>query len=180
MRISDDCLEVLNPGSLPHGISVQSLYHQHRSSPRNVLIAGAIFRARLIEHWGTGTLRIIDACREHNIKVEFENEANTFIVRLRQLSPLFSAQPPSGVQSGVQSEMQRQILGFLRKEDLAKKGIAERLGKSGRTRYLNDLVRKLIVLGLIERTIPDKPNSRLQKYRLTLRGKALVGHGSDK
>lgn len=39
--------------------------------------------------------------------------------------------------------------------------------KSFRERYLNPALTD----GLIEMTIPDKPNSRLQKYRLTDRGR---------
>ncbi|MDP3091545.1 MAG: hypothetical protein Q8N04_12765 [Nitrospira sp.] len=50
----------------------------------------------------------------------------------------------------------------------------EALGRQNRTKFRNGLIKPLIEAGLLELTIPDKPNSRLQKYRLTEKGmKAL-------
>ena len=181
VRIYDDRLEVWNPGKMPSDLSVAELYHQHASRPRNPLLANALFRTRLIEQWGTGTLRIIEACQPHNIKVEFESAMGMFIVRLKQLSPPLTkpeSQPESGaqlgVQSGAQSRMAVLILGGLKKAVMGKAEVAEMLGKSGRTRYLNDLMKKILDSGFVEYTIPDKPNSRLQKYRLTARGKSFL------
>jgi ATP-dependent DNA helicase RecG len=70
--------------------------------------------------------------------------------------------------------MAASILNDLLQGALGKKDMAERLGKPKPTRYLNDLVHKLAADKLIEYTIPDKPNSRLQKYRLTDKGRARL------
>jgi ATP-dependent DNA helicase RecG len=45
---------------------------------------------------------------------------------------------------------------------------------------LHKQIKRLLAKALIEMTMPDKPNSRLQKYRLTPEGKnALKGSGGD-
>ena len=62
--------------------------------------------------------------------------------------------------------MAMRIIALLEKEPLAKSEIAIRLGKAKPSRYLNDLMRKLLQADRVEYTIPDKPNSRLQKYKL--------------
>ena len=70
--------------------------------------------------------------------------------------------------------MSLSILELLKDSPSAKSEIAGKLGKAKPTRYLNDLMAKLLRSGLIEYTIPEKPQSRLQKYRLTQKGRNLL------
>ncbi len=46
-------------------------------------------------------------------------------------------------------------------------------GRSNRSKFREAVLTPLLVLGLLEMTIPDKPNSSKQRYRLTEQGKAL-------
>ena len=50
----------------------------------------------------------------------------------------------------------------------------EKLSLIGRDNFEKLYLAPALEAGLIERTIPDKPNSRLQQYRLTAQGKALL------
>jgi DNA-binding HxlR family transcriptional regulator len=51
------------------------------------------------------------------------------------------------------------------------------LGLSKRKIFRNLYLAPALKDGLIDMTIPDKPNSRLQKYRLTDKGKSLLPPG---
>jgi ATP-dependent DNA helicase RecG len=52
-------------------------------------------------------------------------------------------------------------------DELSKSEIANKIRLKSVTGYLNRTIRSMLTEGLIEYTIPEKPNSRLQKYRLT-------------
>jgi ATP-dependent DNA helicase RecG len=48
------------------------------------------------------------------------------------------------------------------------------VSRSNRTKFRDQVVKPLLEEGLIEMTIPSKPTSRLQKYRLTAKGRAKL------
>ncbi len=64
IRMYDDKFSIWNEGLLPEGLTVESLKKQHASRPRNPIIANVCFMGGYIDHWGRGTLKIIEACRE--------------------------------------------------------------------------------------------------------------------
>jgi hypothetical protein len=53
--------------------------------------------------------------------------------------------------------------------------IRGRLGLKDRTHLRERYLDPALAEGVIEPTLPDKPNSRLQKYRLTEKGRAWLG-----
>lgn len=56
--------EIWNPGNLPPALTLELLRHEHRSFPRNLLFAEALYLVRYIERYGTGTGDMIRLCRE--------------------------------------------------------------------------------------------------------------------
>ena len=47
-------------------------------------------------------------------------------------------------------------------------------GRTNRTKFRDQVIKPLIDHGLLEMTLPDKPTSSQQKYRLTEHGAALL------
>jgi len=81
IRIYPDKLSIMNAGSLPPEVPLDSLKTEHLSKPRNKLLAEIFYYAGFIEAWGRGTLKIIEECRDHGLpEPEFKNEHHVMTV----------------------------------------------------------------------------------------------------
>jgi predicted HTH transcriptional regulator len=142
----------------------------------------------LLESPASGTNRVIEMCRNHGAAPPVFEEKHRFLVvtfRAQMAasdSVSMGAQVESKVESWVESvgNLEDRIVSAVRKRSLSKSEIAFAVGKKTVDGQLHFAVRQMIQRGLIEYTLPDKPNSRLQKYRLTLEGeKALKERGGE-
>jgi len=83
IRVYDNKIIFWNEGTLPEGLTFESLKGFHTSRPRNVLIADVCFKGGLIDSWGRGTLKIYDACREAELpEPEIKEFQGGFLVTL--------------------------------------------------------------------------------------------------
>ncbi|MDR1876749.1 MAG: putative DNA binding domain-containing protein [Flavobacteriaceae bacterium] len=83
IRVYDDKLYVWNDGALPEGITLSELKQFHSSRPRNPILAEACFRGGYIDSWGSGIMKIMDACKSAELPApEMNEQFGGFIVKL--------------------------------------------------------------------------------------------------
>ena len=66
------------------------------------------------------------------------------------------------------------FLKLLEDSELGRKEVADIFRVSSRSGYFKRFLADLVEDGLVEYTIPEKPRSRLQKYRLTEKGRSAL------
>jgi len=144
VRIFDDRLEVWNPGLLPEGLSIEDLKRPHVSRPRNKLIAHAFFLIKYIEQWGTGTIRMMEACRTADFsEPEFAEMSGSFVVSFHKLRFTKEYLEKLGL-----TERQRRAVEYVRaKEKITNREYVDLTGVSRptATRDLTELVKKGIL-----------------------------------
>lgn len=83
-------------------------------------------------------------------------------------------QPDSGIQSGQVTGQVEQLLLILANDTLPREAIQKRLHLQSLSNFRERYLMPPLSAGLIEYTIPDKPNSRLQQYRITPKGQIVI------
>ena len=183
-----DRLEVWNPGELPLALTIPQLRRPHASIPRNPLIADPMFLARYAEKAGSGILDMIARCKQAGLPApEFRQEGGQFIQTLGrpapQVTPQVEAQEAQEAQVEAQVELtvlEKQLLMACQAESRSGQELLEAAGYAGRTGNFKRSLEKVLDAQLLAMTIPDKPTSSLQKYRLTDKGRAWLASKKTK
>ena len=110
-----------------------------------------------------------------SVQSEFSRERKALARYIRE----DASRHPVGTQSrhpvccGTEGSIQERVLSFC---DVPRstKELLDKVGRSDRTKFKRFVLRVLMEDGILEWTIPDKPNSRHQKYRLTAKGRTLA------
>ena len=188
VELYSDRIEVVSPGRLPQGLSLGNL--GSRSVRRNALIADLLHRIGFVEKAGTGILRIREEAREQGCP-EPSFEANSFVTvtfrpnpEVRTLSAVGDGNEElvatdhvtdhdTGHVTGHVTDHIRQLVATLTHE-MDRAQLQTALQSAHRSHFMATYIRPALESGLIEMTIPDKPRSRNQRYRLTSKGRKFL------
>ena len=155
-----------------------------KSIPRNPLLFGILHRMEAVERIGSGIRRIRDLCREHGVAEPVIDVSDHWVTttfprpadQVRDQDRTKSKSQPESRPESQPESLEQRVLLLLRRAPMAKSTISTGLGQSTVSGQLNKMIRSLVDGELIEYTIPEKPNSRLQKYRLTENGKRRLAN----
>jgi ATP-dependent DNA helicase RecG len=95
-------------------------------------------------------------------------------VRIQNTQRQYIEKTSAQVDQRLESSLAAKVIIKLQKEEAGKFALAQYLGHKSVSGELKNQIRLLLDLNLIEMTLPDKPTSRLQKYRLTRIGQELL------
>ena len=166
-----DRLEIVTPGGLPAGMREEDL--GVKSVPRNPLLFGLFYRMGMVEQVGSGIKRIREMCRDYGVaEPVIEVSENWVTTTFKRPNGQVEDQVAGEVTGEVTGEV-KQLLHVLTSGPMMRAELQEALDLKGQANFRDRYLTPALEVGLIEMTIPDKPKSRLQNYRLTEKGKAL-------
>ena len=186
-----DRLEVKNPGHLPKELSLEKLEHDHGSYPYNPNLAEILYQTGLIERFGTGTAEIFRLTEHLGLqKPDFHSNEGFKVIIWRKshnqdVKSGFTAHDTahdtvhdtahdalSEIVFLSLSELTDRVVLIL-KNEMSREELMDKLDLKHRQNFALNYLEPSLKLGFVEMTIPSKPKSKLQKYKLTSKGLKL-------
>ncbi len=124
----------------------------------------------LVEQIGSGIQRIRDLCRDYGVaEPKFEVSENWVTVAFPRL---VEGRKPEATEQ-VTEQVERLLL-TLGRDTCSTQELMNRMGLLHRPTFVYSYLQPAIQDGLIEMTIPEKPRSSRQRYRLSDKGKQVL------
>ena len=147
IKFFDDRIEFFNPGKLPNGLTVEQLIHgDYSPSIRNKQIASVFKEAGIIEKYGSGIRRVLEAFKEYDLpQPTFEEIQSGFKVTVSRTTQ----------KTTQKTETRQQLIDLLSKNPkMTRDELAQALAKSPNT--IKGHIAKLKAEGLLKRIGSDR------------------------
>jgi len=183
VELYTDRIEVSSPGTLPKGMKLSDL--GHKSIRRNALIADLLHRIEFIEKAGTGIKRIRKEARDQGCPEPVFEETGFFTATFFP-NPEVRAkleQEQGGTKYPASTPQVTPQVGLVLKaavEAVSREALQAASGLRDRKHFTETYLQPLLEAGWLEMTIPEKPRSSKQRYRITAKGReALKKHKKE-
>ena len=165
-----DRLEISSPGGMPDGTIIQEQdIEKVLSTRRNPIIAEIFHRLDFVERRGSGFKKIHETTAElYNytdyFAPDFVSTRTAFHVILKNMNyDLHGSTTQVTTQDAMQDERTERLLDFC-SEPRTRDEMQQFIEIANREHFRKMILKPLLDSGKLEMTIPDKPNSRNQKY----------------
>ena len=186
-----DRLEIWNPGSLPPALTFEKLRVPHASVPANPLLAESMYLVNYVERMGTGTLDMIRRCSAAGLPEPEFTVTDVFVARVWRPAPAERTEQNRSGDGSVTHDVTPHVtpdvtphvtpdvmrLLSVMAGAMSRSEIQAKLKLTDDKHFRQYYLQPAVAQGLLEMTVPDRPRSRLQKYRLTERGKTALARG---
>ena len=170
VSIYKDRVEIYNPGTFPAGYEPEDFISgRERPIRRNPLIAQTLYYSKNVESFGTGLKRIADACDAAGCKYKFEVLKSGFVVVFYRSDENFDTTgtdttPVTIPVNTPDKDIRSKIVSLCLNAPQTREQLMQACGMKNKAHFLKAYLKPMLETGELQLTIPDKPNSRNQKY----------------
>ncbi|MFN4915312.1 MAG: Fic family protein [Sphingomonadales bacterium] len=181
LSVFKDRIEIQNPGSLAKELDITRLNEPHSSYPYNPLLANCMFLTGAIERFGTGIPEMYALTAKNGLRLPDFEVDRSFTVTLWRPSATTDHDTDYDTDHDTDhdkkyidiTELPKRLL-WIMKGEIGRNELMQILELKHNPTFRENYLDPAIKRGWIEMTIPDKPKSKKQKYRLTQLGKEEI------
>jgi len=167
-------LEIWNSGSLPDGVTIDEIGIKQISVLRNPDIAHVLYLRGFMEKLGRGSEMIRKSCLDKGLPApKWISDKNG--VKLTFYATKVTTEVATEVTTEVATEVTTEVKRVINviSGEMSRRDLQGLLDLTSDEHFRKAYIEPSLAAGVIERTIPEKPKSSIQKYRITTLGKKM-------